>query len=163
MTAPADRKHILMTSGRCFNCLRWGHITRNCKSSSRCQKCKKKHHISICEDSQNQPPHLPPPGGSSLNQDAPPFQSSHTTSTLCSENLHSVLLQTACAVIHHPLDTRVSLPVRLILDGGSQKSYISQRACDVLNLEVVGEQSLSIATFGSSRGVTVIVRGAHHL
>ena len=60
VTAPADRKHILMTSGWCFNCLRWGHITRNCKSSSRCQKCKKKHHISIYEDGQNQLPNLPP-------------------------------------------------------------------------------------------------------
>ena len=55
-------------------------------------------------------------------------------------------------MIHHPNDPHVSLDVRLILDGGSQKSYISERAQHLLKLEPTGEQSLSIATFGSNKG-----------
>ena len=55
-------------------------------------------------------------------------------------------------MIHRASDPNVSLKVRLILDGGSQKSYVSKRVCDILDLEVVGEQPLSIATFGSDKG-----------
>ena len=152
VTNPVDRKQILKTSGRCFNCLRRSHVSHNCKSSSRCRKCKKKHHTSICDASVNQPQGSPRSVEPSLNPDALPFQSTQTTSTLCSDSLQTVFLQTARAVIHHPRDPHVSLEVRLILDGGSQKSYISERARGLLNLEAKGEQSLSIATFGSNKG-----------
>lgn len=46
----------------------------------------------------------------------------------------------------------LSLELRLLLDSGSQKSYISERAQELLHLDAMGEQSLSIATFGSYRG-----------
>ena len=67
-----------------------------------------------------------------------------------------MFLQTACAVIHHPCDPNISLAIRLILDGGSQKSYISERARGLLNLEATEEKSLSIATFGSAKGSTKV-------
>ena len=54
VTNPADHKQILKTSGQCFNCLRRSHVSRNCKSSSRCQKCNKKHHTSICNAGQEE-------------------------------------------------------------------------------------------------------------
>ena len=41
VTDIASRKHILKTSGHCFNCLRRNHVSRECKSSSRCLRCKK--------------------------------------------------------------------------------------------------------------------------
>ena len=56
---------------------------------------------------------------------------------------------TARALLHH---TSISLKVRLILDSGSQKSYISERARELPQLETTGSQSLTIATFGSSKG-----------
>ena len=77
-----------------------------------------------------------------------------------------MFLQTACAVIHHPSDPKISLEKRLILDGGSQNSFVSERVCDLLHLETVGQQSLSSATFGSSKGnekVCPIVRAGLHL
>ena len=152
VTSPADRKQSLKTSGRCFNCLRRSHVSRNCRSSSRCQKCNKKHHTSICDAGQREAgtPHSSTP--STLNPGAAPFTTLSTTTTFCSDSVQTVFLQTARAVIHHPTDPNVSLDVRLILDGGSQKSYISERARHRLKLEPTGEQSLSIATFGSSKG-----------
>ena len=70
--------------------------------------------------------------------------------------MQTVFLQTARAVIHHPSKPHVSLEVRLILDSGSQKSYISERARDLLKLEPACEQQLSITTFGSSKGTTKV-------
>ena len=72
--------------------------------------------------------------------------------TLCSDRVPAVFLQTARALLHHPSDPHISLKVRLILDSGSQKSYISERARELLQLETTGRQSLAIATFGSSKG-----------
>ena len=165
MTDVASRKQILKTSGRCFNCFRKNHISRDCKSSSRCQKCRRKHHTSICDTncsqprntstrgpSFDQPKSLATPIGSGLDPGAVPYQLSTTSSNLCSDNLRAVFLQTARAVIHNPSNSHVSLEVRLLLDSGSQKSYISERARELLRLDAIGEQPLSIATFGSYRG-----------
>lgn len=43
------RKQILRANGRCFSCLRKGHIGRNCRSPRKCPKCSGRHHPSICE------------------------------------------------------------------------------------------------------------------
>ena len=149
----AARKGTLKSSGRCFNCLRKGHISRNCKSSSRCRKCKRKHHTSICEaeGGQTQPTSLATPSGSDLSPGAPPFRPSQTTTNICSSHSQVVFLQTARAVIRNPTDTGTSIEVRLLFDSGSQRSYLSERARDLLRLDASGEHSLSIATFGSLR------------
>lgn len=121
----------------------------NCKSSSRCQKCNKKHHTSICEVGL-ETPH--PAAKSILNPKAAPFVTVPTTTTFCSDNMQTVFLQTARATIHHLSEPHNSIRVRIILDGGSQKSYLSERARHLLKLEPTGEQAFSIATFGSSKG-----------
>ena len=38
---------MLRSSGRCFICLRQNHISRNCRSSSRCAECNGRHHTSL--------------------------------------------------------------------------------------------------------------------
>jgi hypothetical protein len=48
-------RQIVRTSGRCFNCLRKGHVSRDCRTSNRCCKCKKKHHSNICSPTSNRP------------------------------------------------------------------------------------------------------------
>ena len=42
-------KKILPDSGRCYNCLRKNHLSRNCRSTGKCKHCQGKHHTSICE------------------------------------------------------------------------------------------------------------------
>ena len=43
-----DWKQILRKSGRCFVCLRRGHISRECQSRLKCHKCSERHHLSVC-------------------------------------------------------------------------------------------------------------------
>ena len=47
MTKIETRKSILRKSGKCFLCLRDGHVLRNCTQSFTCFKCHGKHQISI--------------------------------------------------------------------------------------------------------------------
>ena len=52
VTDPETKKNILRQKGRCFGCLRSGHISKNC--STRCYRCGGKHHLSLCS-TQKQP------------------------------------------------------------------------------------------------------------
>lgn len=156
VTDIAARKQILRTSGRCFNCLRKNHIGRNCRSTAKCLKCKRRHHTSICEGGSPRPHPSPvsvPTGLPSMKLDpeAPAYHPAQTTNNLCSDNMKTVLLQTARSIIHNPYDPRITLEVRILFDSGSQRSYISERARNLLALNSCGEQTLSIATFGSDR------------
>ena len=135
---------------RCFGCLRTGHIARECHSKSRCGKCNGRHHISICmgrsankektnhetqqESSQNQKSTGVESGGSRLNASAAPFSHQNTTSLYVSAN-KTVLLQTALTTMYNPNQPEVLQKVRAILDLGSQRSYISQRAAKLLRLQ----------------------------
>ena len=47
VTQIEERQRILRTSGRCFMCLRKGHIVCECRSRNRCRTCKGRHHHSI--------------------------------------------------------------------------------------------------------------------
>ena len=100
-----DRKQSLRAAGRCYVCLRVGHISRNCRSRARCHQCGGRHHNSICEGSSrvdsmgvatsNSPSGQNRAGSTGgLNPSAPPFGSG-STACCCVGSKYNVLLQTA--------------------------------------------------------------------
>ena len=161
VTQVEARKQLLMKAGRCFICLRRGHIGRECRSHTRCSKCNGKHNVSICERDPKEPTR-PPTGStpqqgsvatsqstpSSLNPAAPPYTSTSTTSCVCADPRKAVLLQTARAHLSNPQNPHHSIEARILMDSGSQRSYISERVRAQLSLLPEGEQYLLIATFG---------------
>ena len=46
---PQIRKDFLRKDGRCFVCLRKGHLAKACHSTAKCLDCSGRHHLSICE------------------------------------------------------------------------------------------------------------------
>ena len=48
VTNLSERRNILKKLGRCFNCMRKGHISRQCDTSIKCNFCKDKHHAALC-------------------------------------------------------------------------------------------------------------------
>ena len=140
------RKQILKRSGRCFCCLRRGHISRECRSPHKCPKCAGRHHVSICQknhlndlshrattnsESQPVPPEVSEATKSGLNPDATAFVAP-TSVTMCVGVDKSVLLQTAQVSIHNPHKPQPSLRVRAILDSGSQRSYVTNKVKNAL-------------------------------
>ena len=83
-----------------------------------------------------------------LNPAAPSF----TTPNLYVGSSKAVLLQTAIAEVYNPKNPSSTLKLRLILDSGSQCSYLTEEAKNSLGLKRVKHQDLSIATFGASKG-----------
>ena len=50
ITEPKARRTILRRSGRCFVCLKAGHITPSCQSMAKCFNCGDRNHVAICEN-----------------------------------------------------------------------------------------------------------------
>ena len=86
-----------------------------------------------------------------LNPSAPAFTPPSSSASLCAGSNKVVFLQTALAEISNPRDPSRVLNARIVMDGGSQKSYLTQRVKQFLSLPVTGTQQLSIAAFGSTR------------
>jgi len=171
VTGVEARKQVLRRRGRCYACLRKGHLSRDCRSRSRCLTCGGRHHKSIC-DRGTETPRLPqhPPSSdattsnvsrSRLNSSAPAFAGtplanptaqSSDSSTLYVDSSKMVLLQTAVAEVTNLQNPSRTLKLGIVFDGGSQKSYLTQRVKNALELPVSSMRSLSIATFGSRKG-----------
>ena len=189
ITDITQRKGILKRTGQCFVCLRRHHLSKDCRSSTKCAQCSGRHHISICNgstvvpksqprsDSQNHmsiehniptAPQLPPPsmqvGPPSLQatqaahlplpqapqlppQGQPP--NPYNNSAYCVNSTVPFLLQTAKAYVHKLNDLECGMTITLMLDGGSQRSYILQRVKDALRLQLHHVRQVQIKTFGS--------------
>ena len=91
-----------------------------------------------------------------LNPEAPAYTLNPTTNTLCSTKKKAILLQTARMVVHNPSKLEFATEVHLLFDSGSQRSYLTEQAMRLLQLQPTGEQTLSIATFGAIQEQTSV-------
>lgn len=150
---PEERKQALMKSGRCFVCLRRGHLSRQCRSKLRCVACGGRHHSSICTKASSREKE---PSGqveapmTALNPAAPSFQPPTTSSTLLVNARGPVLLQTARVKLFNPEYPGQTVEVRAILDTGSQQSYATSKVKDALSLRCHEKRTMSVMTFGAS-------------
>ena len=141
-----ERKIILAQKNKCLNCLRSGHKRYQCRSKGRCLNCGLKHHTSICEPSE-------PNRDSSKRHEKQedPQNSKNVTSamtTLASTTTHTnTLMQTALVTASGPT-TRCQ--ARILIDTGSQKTFITQCLKNKLQLKAAQNELLDIATSGST-------------
>ena len=144
---------MLRRKGRCFKCLRTGHLTNRCENGKARHICGLRHHTSICESlgKESQSTHLGKGAvkeGDALNPSAASFQAPTTSMYISSKS--SVLLQTARANISKPGNDEHFVNARMVFDSGSQRSYISENLQKTLTLPITGQETLLIKTFGES-------------
>ena len=140
------RKELLRKYSRCFKCLRKGHLARNCNVKVTCSVCKGEHHASLCD--QEKVSESKPKGPEVVGEES----KVKVNTTLIVSPKDSVInkcsskvaLQTALAM----LVGRKSGRVRVLLDSGSQKTFVTVRAAKAFGCEVVRAENLSIGTFG---------------
>ena len=169
VTSIAARKEILKRAGQCFVCLKRNHISKNCSSRMKCLKCGRQHHISICtSDTNNEVKSLHTPnveGSASSPQSqtscSPPRESSGRPTVLYVNASTPILLQTAKAAIYRPGQRNEKFLARLILDSGSQRSYVTTTVKDKLRLPSERKQTISVKTFGSTEENTQSVDVVH--
>ena len=153
----AERLKCVKSKRLCFNCLGEGHQIIGCKSRFRCRLCQCKHHTAICQQKLR----------SSLNPEATPFQ--HCTENLQNAAvLHSttqthpnVLLKTAVANVSSSESTAEA---HILFDEGAQRSFISQKLADELQLKPTGTDTVHVASFGqNSQSVRYLQTAKVHL
>ena len=155
------RKEILQRDKRCFVCLRMGHRSNQCERNKGCRRCHGKHHQSICErpfqPSRSSPPvqvnltgeSLGPNNRSSEVNNLNPTSVSHTTAT-STKGRCKVLLQTVATYAQGTNDSN-PVPVRILLDSGSQRSYVTNALKEKLGLVPTKTETLNLNTFGDER------------
>ena len=127
-----------------------GHRATQCRSSKRCRKCNHRHNQSPCEidiSAQNSEGTSPQamltaqnPGGTS-----PSHPQTTLTTAACSRT--RVLLQTAQTFAFSVGNSTV--PVRILFDNGSQRSYITKKLKVKLSLTPIRQETLHLNVFGS--------------
>ena len=133
---------ILRKDGRCFLCLGKGHKVGQCTVTRRCRHCKKKHHQSICKGNIE--------GQTADTHTDQTSTTSNPSNVTTSQNKSRVLLQTArthaCSV-----DGIELLPVRVLFDGGSERSYVTTHLKERLHLKPLKREILNLNTFGTEQ------------
>ena len=129
-------------------------MSRDCRSTTMCVKCKGRHHVSLCPSSntEDKPPQ-PAPDLSQVPQSSPHGQSSNPKSitNMYVSSQTPVLLQTAKVFLHnHHNEDKPRIAVRLVMDSGSQRTFLTNRARRALKLNSLTAESLSIKTFGTA-------------
>ena len=120
----------------CFNCLRTGHLLKDCTSPNKCKECNRSHHTSIHRSYTN----------AKVNSatEAPEAVASHSATTN-----KQVVLPTAIVSVQGKHGT-VSL--RALLDSGSQTSFLTEDACQKLNL-AKQRHNLAVSGLGGKTSV----------
>ena len=124
------RRQLLRQKGKCFRCLRNGHLASQC--SKECHFCGVGHHASICENSGKEKQSTTQERsavnneGVALNPTVASFQPLSTSMFVSSKS--SVLLQTARANISKPGSGEQCVNARMVLiaavkEATSQKAY----------------------------------------
>ncbi|KAK8761297.1 hypothetical protein V5799_027436 [Amblyomma americanum] len=136
-----EKKRLLQSSGRCFRCTRTGHRSRACRVNLQCNKCRKKHASTMCDPtySSNRPPET--------NRTVTNAQISleATTTGDSSALKRTVLLQTATALCSGETS---NAQVRVLFDGGSQRSYITSDTSRKMGCTLLGHERLTVGVFG---------------
>lgn len=122
-----QRKDLLKTQNRCFNCLNNNHNVFNCKSRFRCRYCGRKHHTLIHE---NQPENS---SISNLASQTVQIQKEETKVDNYSTQVGTAILPTALVNVYDGFKNKQTC--RVLLDSGSQCSFITESCVQRLQLK----------------------------
>ena len=170
ITNPNERKEVLKRDRRCFVCLGKNHRSAQCDPKRRCRRCGGGHHQSICDKSIHPNPPNPPkppvkPADPPPSKEGNPateneLRTSTTTvidrekvTTTATKSHHQVFLQTAVTYAKSSNDSS-EIPVRVLLDSGSQRSYITSSLKRRLGLPTIKTETLNLNTFGDDNYTT---------
>ncbi|GFR08201.1 uncharacterized protein TNCT_199081 [Trichonephila clavata] len=126
---PSDEKlSVIKRKGLCRICLTKGHLAKLCSSSIKCNLCSERHLKLLCPNIEvNKLDQIPKQSINDIDKRITDTLYSHTSAT------HEVFLQTLVVNIKGKKTRRKA---RVILDTGSQRSYIKKSTAEELGFEI---------------------------
>ncbi|KAG0413119.1 hypothetical protein HPB47_009728 [Ixodes persulcatus] len=153
----SDTKRNRLRSARCcYRCGKVNHVARNCRTSTRlvCGTCSGRHITILC-DIWRFPQDESRPSFTGVSESRTDenrgLPNNVTTAPTTSTGVSSVLLQTAKAWATGTTDSAL---VRVLLDTGSQRTFIKRESSERLRCQVLGTEELTIYTFGNTKRPT---------
>ncbi|XP_065652958.1 uncharacterized protein LOC136080271 [Hydra vulgaris] len=143
ITDVKHRRSIVQKESRCFVCLKRGHKASFCRLNYECIKCKKKHNITLCDTESNKVPNK-------LLSEVQSYSITHQNQRTATNN--HVILQSAKATATNP-DNTLSSCIRVLFDGCSHRTYITDALSEKLKLKKISTESLIIKRFASDEGL----------
>ena len=150
----------------CFRCLKLGHRARNCKGGS-CEKCGRQHHLLLHSHGPGSSPSASPMPASGLSPRAASFSPAQIPDRTARSGAEEgrmprqahqrlnnrteddgCFFQTALAVATGPKGRQ---RVRILLDGGSDSSYIRSALVEELGLPTTGSGTFACFGFQEKR------------
>ena len=178
VTNPKERWDVAKKKASCFACLKPNHTTRSCRNKKPCKKCHKFHHISLCFNSQKNQNNSDKSDQKAVKSDN--HQKALTVSSTISASQETELpkhLSNSCEAnvtqpsatlfcSHKPFavlptaqafaltsDKSRRVPIRLVLDSGSQNTYLCNRVAEQLEIQSSDEHTISVNSFMDSNRV----------
>ena len=130
VTSTDDRRKFLGKYMRCFSCLNKGNKAKDCRAKRQCTKCQGEHHQSICQ----------------------PKEEEVTVSTLHAQMKGGITLQTLQAFVKAKDGTKM-VCCCLLLDTGSQYTFITKDLEDLLKANPSRTVKVSLCGIGKSEGI----------
>ncbi|XP_064464472.1 uncharacterized protein LOC135375756 [Ornithodoros turicata] len=154
--SPEEVRLILRLEGRCFLCGRRSHISKDCRVRRvlQCDRCHRRHLTQLCPGVNSSSTEQSPQSSQSTAQEPSTVHASTGTvvTSLSSSSAvlpgAAVLLQTAKVWIEGT-DGRRSL-ARILLDGGSQRSFIRQDVSTKLGCTLLRSEDLHVGALGNT-------------
>ena len=155
----------------CYKCLGTKHNAKKCYSLVKCFHCKQSNHNSaICQRKKVRDGLAVKSGfGLGFNEDGkdnmimPKHPDQQTDgretlskTTLIAANDNPVFLQTMKVNVAD-VSGNNNIKANVIFDGGSQKTYLSERLVEKLKLKSVGKQDMKINAFGATKSKLISV------
>lgn len=161
-----ERQDFVKKNNICFNCLVKGHTVSKCRQSTVCKKCGRRHHTLLHFTASKDDKLIE----TDKEKDDPTSNASKTSCNL-SVNLKAEtkddLVILATAVIKVESKNSGTYALRALVDQGSQGSFISEAAAQLLNLDrtpitgkISGISNTSVVTTKSM--VTLTVHSTKH-
>ncbi|XP_077552449.1 uncharacterized protein LOC144166823 [Haemaphysalis longicornis] len=152
---PEEKRRRLQAGRHCFRCGKQNHIARAFQTARTlsCSRCSRRHLTSLCDVAQPGSAHATR-SPHSAGQGGPPTvpKPSHAASSVVTASTRStrptpVYLQTCRAWATGP---NGQLLVRVLLDTGSQRTFVRRDVSRALGYSVEGVEDLKLVTFGKS-------------
>ncbi|XP_049866249.1 uncharacterized protein LOC126366948 [Pectinophora gossypiella] len=163
------RREFVQTHRLCFNCLSPGHSVYQCRLSTKCRICKKKHHTLLHpkgfkptndqgksdQPSQSVEDRVVVATTTEIPSSTTPDENSnHQVFTTCFSNHSSQVLLATALVRVESQKNKTSFVLRALLDQGSQASFVTEAAVQLLNLRKVPGASI-VSGLGGDQGATI--------
>ncbi|UYV82294.1 hypothetical protein LAZ67_21001626 [Cordylochernes scorpioides] len=133
-------------AGVCFKCLKGNHLGRHCRRKIIFQNCGGPHYLIFCRGNNSRRDSFSENGGSSKERkNNSSVQNQKFTVLLTQSCASEVLLMTVRAKI---CSSETSKIINVLLDSGSQYSFIKESLAEELGLEKLEERKLTKCLFG---------------